>query len=297
MKNKLLILTLILTTLFSNAQDYSFPIFFEDAAGNKDTLVFGFGPTATFDIDENLGEVNILGQPYDSTLFVFFTDAVSKEDYGCDLQTVKNPSYFSKTQFIDPDNNFFIEAGMIADKMPVKISWDSTNVKLFEQNYPIPDMHIIMTGWHPPGGWFDAICCSGNWPDVYIPLSGNSHIELGEKDFCLYTLSNVKDSVNLFYIGLSWFSGNKTVSEQKTINVHYDQYTRTVKIFNASNHYALKVEIFNIWGELFFKENIITQDMPSTTFNINPLPNGIYILRVNGSNNNYPNNNLKIIIK
>ena len=44
---------------YAKSQEFSFKMFFEDAIGNKDSIVIGFDPNATNGIDEDFGEVNI----------------------------------------------------------------------------------------------------------------------------------------------------------------------------------------------------------------------------------------------
>lgn len=49
---------------FSFAQSFSFELYFEDANGAKDTLEFGYDPTATDSIDPIFQETNIIAQPW-----------------------------------------------------------------------------------------------------------------------------------------------------------------------------------------------------------------------------------------
>ncbi|NLU40541.1 MAG: hypothetical protein GXX78_16810 [Bacteroidales bacterium] len=68
------ILFLLSTTLVCSqkasemGQEFCFPICFEDAVGNKDTVYIGDSPDATFRIDEHLGETNLLGKPVNDEL-------------------------------------------------------------------------------------------------------------------------------------------------------------------------------------------------------------------------------------
>ena len=48
----------------SFAQSFSFELYFEDANGAKDTLEFGYDPSATDSIDPIFQEINIIAQPW-----------------------------------------------------------------------------------------------------------------------------------------------------------------------------------------------------------------------------------------
>jgi hypothetical protein len=96
MKKPIAFLAFTVIMKMAATQEYSFPLYFEDAVGNKDTLNFGFDQSASFGVDENLGEANIIGQPYDSTFFVFFTDAATYDELDFRLQEEKTFIYIKK---------------------------------------------------------------------------------------------------------------------------------------------------------------------------------------------------------
>lgn len=118
--------TLTLSFLYTlNAQEFSFEIYFEDAAGNRDTITLGFDPSGRDGIDVQFGEVNIIDVPLKSTLDVRITDE-------WDNRFIHNTpgTYHTKTQIIQKQEcgvDFSINSIDIHTKnWPVTASWDSS---------------------------------------------------------------------------------------------------------------------------------------------------------------------------
>ena len=129
----IVLITIIDLTSIS-AQEYSFPLYFEDSAGNKDTLWFGFDENATFGIDEELGEVNLINEPLDSTFSVFFTDAAeSIKDWYFEFD--RSPNYISKKQYISDRYPNWFELGILVKYWPVKISWNNSEMQNFISSF------------------------------------------------------------------------------------------------------------------------------------------------------------------
>jgi hypothetical protein len=78
---KLIILILLFPNIFFSQEEFSFELYFEDALGNKDTLVLGYDPLATDSIDVAFGEVNIINQPWNSV----FEVRTANDDFFQDL--------------------------------------------------------------------------------------------------------------------------------------------------------------------------------------------------------------------
>jgi hypothetical protein len=49
---------------------FEFPIYFEDAVGNRDTIIIGLSEYATPEFEPALGQVNMLNEPFDSVFEV-----------------------------------------------------------------------------------------------------------------------------------------------------------------------------------------------------------------------------------
>lgn len=74
MKKQILYILFILLTFQGFSQslvpEFEFQLYFEDAAGNKDTVTLGYDALASGGIDSDFGEVDIVGQPWSESLDV-----------------------------------------------------------------------------------------------------------------------------------------------------------------------------------------------------------------------------------
>jgi hypothetical protein len=284
--------------IIGKSQEYSFPLYFEDSAGNKDTLFFGFDQSASFDIDEKFGEVNLLGQPYDSDLFAFFSDAATKEEYDCRLENEKNPTYLTKKQYINLWNDQFIEIGLITTNWPVKISWDQNASAEFDiENYiGLSKYGLFVTSWRPLNGYPDSFCC-GEWPDSngLTWLSESTQIQITESNACLYKANSLNDSISLVYIGRFYKETAITDFQLNMLQCWYDELLETISIQNNNGTTSLKIEVFNIWGVKVMQEEVHPYNETQININIQHLPCGLYIARISSIKDNSLNSKLKII--
>jgi len=75
MKKIYILISFLTISQFIFGQEFSFPIYFEDAIGNKDTLTMGYDINGTDGLDTVLGEINIIGVPLDTSFDVRISDA------------------------------------------------------------------------------------------------------------------------------------------------------------------------------------------------------------------------------
>ena len=288
MKSTTIILCLLFIAQIGMSQEYSFPLYFEDAVGNKDTLYFGFDESATFNIDESLDEVNIISQPYDSAFFTFFTDAVTKDSWSiaCNLEFEKHPSYLSKQQYINIRNSYFIEIGIIAQNWPLKISWEKDAIASFNiNNYSgYLNVQLIFTARYPPGGWFDAICCGFGLPE-FIVLSDTANYQINQDQLCTYSADFNSVQINLFYIGV--IDGTTSISNYNTtkINCWYDEKEELIRFQNINPGLELKFELYDLYGSKIINRQFITYNQNNTNIDINHLKKGIYLIRLSDNKN------------
>lgn len=128
MKAKLLLPFFLFLTAGAFAQEeFSFELYFEDAMGNKDTLVLGYDDNATDSIDASFGEVNISSQPWDG---IFEVKAMSRNSFHNLTQQEETLSncFQTKHQIAKKrcDYNFPISLVLKAENMPIQIYWDSS---------------------------------------------------------------------------------------------------------------------------------------------------------------------------
>jgi len=298
MKTYVLLVFLNLFSLISKSQEYSFPLYFEDSAGNKDTIYFGFDQSASFGIDEKLGEFNIIGLPYDSTFFAFFTDAGSKEEWDCRLENEKIPTYITKRQYVNLRNNPFIEIGLNVRNWPVIISWDQGIIADFDIDHYLgsKDLGLLLTSWRPFNGYPDVFCC-GEWPTPtgLTWLSNTTSIQIGKNNVCPYKANFSKDSTSLIYVGQMYKYTSIKDFPENTYRCWYNESLHVVSIQNINGPMTLKFEVFNIWGLKVMDEQISSNYENQINLNISHLPNGLYIARLSPLKNNSLNYTFKII--
>lgn len=77
---------LMATSAFAQSNDsilYEFPFYFEDAVGNRDTVIIGGSPLVNGDeVNPEFGEINLINVPFDSVFEVRVTRAANLEIFG-----------------------------------------------------------------------------------------------------------------------------------------------------------------------------------------------------------------------
>ncbi len=131
---------------FLFAQEFSFEMYFEDSAGNQDTVVLGYDALGTVYIDSAFAEQDILYGPKKNGLDVRI------------VQYIFNPTtedtIATKTQILplNCDNAWpYLKSSIeiTTNNWPVTASWDNT---LFADSCRLTS---LFTSIHP-GGWFDT---------------------------------------------------------------------------------------------------------------------------------------------
>ena len=145
---KQLFFFLFFLPMITSAQEFSFELYFEDALGNRDTLVLGYDPLATDSIDVAFGEENIIAQPWDSVFEVRISD------YYYDNPTFQPTSFNSKKGIFKKRTNhsystFPMQINIKSNHFPITVSCDSS---LFESQDKRGSLFTSVN----PGGWFDT---------------------------------------------------------------------------------------------------------------------------------------------
>jgi hypothetical protein len=277
----ILTLIILLVSVVLHGQPKVFELWFEDSAGNRDTLWFGYDPTATFGVDEHLGEVNLMGEPYDSTLFAFFTDALSDETTPS-IEMTYPSNYIMKTQFVK-DIYYPHEIGVIAKNWPVKISWQSADFKGQTEQYWQSEWakyySFIITSWHPPGGWFDAKGC-GQWPTnlQYTNMEEVEEVEVMPEHFCRYINEISPDTIHVLHLASERTTNIKTIKKQLALI----EFSLADQVITITGNSSYQVSIIDSWGRNVLNKN--PSGFLENTINIstNELRKGIYVVIVTG---------------
>jgi Secretion system C-terminal sorting domain len=290
MKTYKLLIYLLLIPLFNFGQESCFPLYFEDAIGNKDTVYFGEAPSATFGIDEQLGEANLLNQPIDTIFEVFFTDGASgnlyESGHDCHLTTDQTPCYISKKQFIGyPKLYDWYELGMIAKYWPVTISWNQKDIENYVAQKGCSYCNLFLYSWNPPVSLIGDVFCCGNWPNYYTLLNDTSSVIVDKSNLCHYAAPLIsKDSVNLFFIKYSSFT---KVLQTKIggLSCWYNSNKNTIVFSAGSEIESCVVEVFDLNGRLLITETTDNDCSKNYEIEASALPKGSYIVVASSSEN------------
>lgn len=110
--------------------DFYFPIYFEDAIGNRDTIYIGGAEDASREINPQYGEINLAGVPFDSVFEVragIYSEMLSVND----PMSYRGKSRIIQIRYTNPGGScdgigFSDNAAFIVHSLhpPVTISWD-----------------------------------------------------------------------------------------------------------------------------------------------------------------------------
>lgn len=119
--NRALILLIVFSYQGFGQEEFSFPIHFEDKAGNKDTVIFGYDSLGTDGIDSLFGEKNISNEAWDTTLDVRLSNYFSWDS--------SRSAYETKKQIANKDcseSASVFKFKILTRSWPVTASWDSS---------------------------------------------------------------------------------------------------------------------------------------------------------------------------
>ncbi|MBW7868067.1 MAG: T9SS type A sorting domain-containing protein [Brumimicrobium sp.] len=139
----LLLFMLMGVNSFSQIPEFEFQLYFEDAAGNKDTITLGYDALATDSIDALFGEVDLTSIPWKTSgIEVRISDPKG--------QPFLYPSYESKKQIINYtcSSANLQQINIFTKNWPVTIIWEAISVDSCIKG-------SLITSYQP-GGWFDV---------------------------------------------------------------------------------------------------------------------------------------------
>ncbi len=153
MKNTILIL-IFMAAFLARGQEFSFRMYFEDSAGNKDSISIGYDLNGSRDsILSQFNEINIADSTYNLKLDVRITNQsdINMGNYNHALfhtkdKTIRYYCPFDGFWFIE---NPFVNIDIYTENWPVTVSWD--------QDAFMEDClsGSVFTPMHPRG-WWDA---------------------------------------------------------------------------------------------------------------------------------------------
>lgn len=271
-----LITVLQFFTIQLNAQEFQTTIFAE-SNGQLDSVLIGFDNSASINIDNQFGEIDINNSIFDS-IFEIRAGQIDLNFLECDanyffpLVTYMSNIDIVPRDCIGWDNSQTINGlnpisslFMRNKDLPVTVKWDSS---IFDNECLAGS---IITDWHP-GGWFDATC---DYVSV-LPTELINHDSITiDNPSGIFLIDSFGDTLSMFHVSLGNrdFLDNVYEVLDKKVEIYPNP---TSGLINISEE-QLKinsVEVYDVMG------NLVHRSSNSQNIFLNNQPNGIYILRL-----------------
>jgi hypothetical protein len=248
-------------------QAFSFPIVFEDAIGNKDTLVLGYDVNATDSIDEAFGEINIIGTPLDSLFDIRVSDAFWKGG---------SATFHTKKQIIPASSctgSSLITIDFKCVNWPVTASWDNS---VFDDTCREGS---VLTSVHP-GGWWDTGSPSDLWRAELKnknEVTFTSNVIPGGFDENYAYINQADDTIPVFWLafgkaGLLWMDVDE-IERSEQLNIFPNPNDGSFFIDNRAGEKGT-LRIFTFRGEEIKSLNVDANTLQSVSTDLHA---GIYI--------------------
>lgn len=254
---------------FSNGQEFSFQLFFEDSLGQRDTLVLGYDQNATDSIDVAFGESNIISTPFDTVFEVRISDYdfTAHGLYMDDPANFQTPIQIKEKDCAGSDFPLISVLNLINANFPVKVYWDHTAF-----DHPCRQKSFI-TDWHP-GGWFDA---------VFGGEQGPFHLNSADTASFTHTthhfITSNSDTLDVLFIVLASIHNTiavvRNTPERFEIDVYPNPAASLLMIQQGLHHRRIAgVQLFDLSGRAFpvtYKHGIV---------DMHHVPEGLYLLKL-----------------
>lgn len=249
-------------TSLASAQEFSFKMVFEDSKGNKDSLIFGYDPSASWGVDTAFGEINIHGQIIDTIFDVRVSDELESPNYTIN----EYDTYSLKKQIIGKDCDNFpspIAINFRCTNWPVTASWDST---LFNTECLVGS---VLTGAHP-GGWW---CVFGESDLGRVLLNQKSQVRFTSNihDYA------IQDSIAVFWVAMSTKNHLSLevdlMDHEHAIHIYPNPTTGTIFIDNRGPKTIHHIELVDTSGKIHSVSETLE------VVNLDGYESGIYLLK------------------
>lgn len=273
MKNLIIFFFVISYSILLHSQEFSFTLYFEDALGNKDSIIIGYDSMGTKGIDTVFKEDNIIDKAYSENFEIRIGNEWMKNNLNI------NPSidfYETKKQItIETCNSSdfwtifpLIEIHFLCRNYPIKVSW---NKLLFNDECRNGS---VLTGVHP-GGWWDV---------------AGYRFDMLKRDTALLEEHDLRYAANdSIYVGWFIFADSSLLKvnvdeineDGKDVLIYPNPCYENLYINSPSIIGDLDIEIINSIGELI----LIEKNM--NPINLMELLPGIYFLKIKKRNTYY----------
>jgi type IX secretion system substrate protein len=244
-------------------QSFEIPIYFEDSAGYKDTIVLGYDPLASYDIDTSFGEFDIIDSTYADNMEV--RAAIYDYNIWPELPRILESKKMivgnvcSYPSYTGEGNAIMVV--IKSQNWPITMRWDNT---LFLEECNFIDI-IDCT----PGGWFDV--CGAGHPHSLFEMRLTDTVSYYDTEFKIEADQDTLSA--LFFRFYSDFgSGFKDVPESKID--FFPNPTQGLITFDLPLNIEDMISVRNIMGRP------VSFDYNNQQVDLLQAPDGMYILTV-----------------
>ena len=272
---------------YAKSQEFSFKMFFEDAVGNKDSIVIGYDPNATNGIDEDFGEVNILETPFKPDFEVRISNEwkqrhdLGKEEVKWTLATYHTKKQkLKKSQYSLNTMDMVVGIDICTENYPVKAYWDNT---LFTTDTFL--IKSLFTSFYPWAWWDVGSTFIYNLAEkdegMVTPMP---HFE-GEPCYPWYGYVNKNDSlVDMYWVRIGKEDLYEGINEavQNDIVIYPNPAKNEINIVQKNEDF--NISIFDISGKIISNTYESTGETGIVSIDISDLVSSIYIIEAKGKN-------------
>jgi len=267
MKQAVLFFTWIVFAMPLMSQEFSFTLYLEDAAGNKDQVVLGYDAEATMGIDPQFGEEDLIDTAFERDFEVrvgnlfdsYFPKSLSKKQ-------ISPKSCGTDFYYV-----YFQHVFVRCKNYPITISWDA------DFNDECID-HSFLTDWDS-GGWFDAV---HGWEQGPFFLKETGSVVLPYLNKALGSRLYNGVELNYFYVAISSKEDFKKVvsldkvSVENPIKVYPNPMEEKMKL--ASLFPMEKITLFDLNSRIV--REISCNGELEYTLSRRSIPAGVYLLKI-----------------
>jgi len=258
--------------------EFSFRLFFEDGAGNRDTVTIGYASDATIGIDSIYGEQDMSGNAFDADFEVRVSsdvDPIISSDF--------SPHSKTKIDFVDCGNEFNVKylypISIRMNNQPLTIRW---NQSLFDSlNFPCHQ-----------AAFFAPSRFGVSYSNAF--LNEGINFRLSSDSIMIRDLDNwVTDSYEAptegggsEKINLIWFVVTKEIDKSVSIedslrssfNWYYHSRNESLEITTDMLDKKLILSVYDLTSKTYYSETL--SKIKEHSINVSFLPKGLYFFSV-----------------
>jgi hypothetical protein len=275
MKKFYMLLFILTLSQIAQGQEFSFQMYFEDSAGNKDSLTIGYDINATDSIDAAFGETNIISTPLSVGLDVRVTNewpnrAMNPSTDG----TFHTKKQIIKKYYYNGCGFNLVNIDIYTNYWPVITTWDNSQFNNSCRN------GSFFTSDNP-GGWWDIISPSNLYKADFKFTSQatfTSNYDQYTSNYYSY-INSSNDTISFFWLlfgdSTSGVTAINKPGSQEDIKIFPNPTASQLNIQPADPNLTIEaIQLFDLAG----KEQLI--ELTGDMVNLEGISDGMYFMQL-----------------